>query len=82
MQHVGRGDVHDIDGGIGHQRLPIACCAGKAEARGGRLGQGGGRIGQKFQPGLQGEVEDAADARQAQRMGAAHEARADEAEAE
>ena len=80
---VRRGDVDDVDGGVVHQRAPVAGALLEAEARGGVGGERVVGVGQhvEVRPGGQVAVEHAG-AAEGVGMGLAHEARADEADVE
>ena len=82
MQLVRCGDVHDIDRGIVDERAPIAHRAREPVSCSGREGEFLGGIGQQLQDRLQRQIEHRADAAEAQRMGAAHEAGTNEANAD
>ncbi len=82
VQRVRRGDVDDVDIGARDQRAPVAGPLGEAERRGGFRGEGVGAVGDGVQDRLIGQIKDARGSGEAEDMGLAHEAGADQADPE
>ena len=81
VQRVRRGDVDDVDIGIGDQRAPVRRRAREAERGGGLRGGLVVDVGERMQFQLVGKVEDPRRRRVAESVRLAHEAAADEADA-
>ena len=78
VKTVGGGDVDEIDCRIGYQVAPVAGRMGKAQLFRGFLRRCFINIGQRVQLDPHGQIEDAIDVGQRQRMGLAHKARPDQ----
>ena len=82
VQGVGGGDVHDVDLGVVDHAAPVGGGMGEAPAVGGAAGGGFGHVGHGMQRDVMGQVEHLLRGGEAEDMGLAHEAGADQAKAE
>ncbi|MCY1302665.1 hypothetical protein D9M70_523360 [compost metagenome] len=82
VQEVRRGDVDDVDIRIGQQLAPVGSRLAEAELAASPFSALGGHVGDRNEIELEGQVEDPRGNGEAERMGLAHEARADQADPE
>ena len=82
VQEVRRGDVDDVDIRIGQEFPPVGRRLAEAQLAASALCALDGHVGDRNQIELEGQVEDPCGNGEAERMGLAHEARADQADAE
>ncbi|MNV99437.1 hypothetical protein D3C71_1948000 [compost metagenome] len=82
VQEVRRGDVDDVDVRVGQQFAPVGRRLAKAEALPGVFGALGGHIGDRHQIELERQVEHPRGDGEAERMRLAHEAGANQADAQ